>query len=226
MSAFGEIQLQSSSTPTQIASGLTQLVLDGRLAPGMPIRESTLASELGVSRNTVREAVRLLEHSGVATYELHRGVVVRTPSEADVRDVYRARLAIEVGAVRTGSRSPDLDRLVSAALDELLHALDGTDREATVNADLDFHAALVTAAGSPRLLAAYAPVLNELRLYLTILSRHGGYRDVPRLQSEHIQIADLYLNGKRARASTAIARHITENAGRVGTIARSFAASV
>lgn len=200
-------------------------MLDGRLVPGLPIRESSLAAELGVSRNTVREAVRLLENSGLARYELNRGVVVRTPSENSVRDVYRARLAIEVGAIQTGPKAADADGLVSHALAELTAALASGDDTAAVNADLDFHAALVGAAGSERLRAAYVPVLNELRLYLTILSRRGGYRDTERLQSEHREIAELYLSGKHTRAAAAVTAHITENAARVEDIARSFSST-
>ena len=54
---------------------------------------------LRVSRNTLREAFRLLSHEGLLVHELHRGVFVRELDEADLVDLYRLR---QHGRVRCG----------------------------------------------------------------------------------------------------------------------------
>jgi DNA-binding GntR family transcriptional regulator len=218
MTLASSIEINRRSTPEQIARGLSRLVLSGELPPGRPLRESVIAAELGVSRNTVREAVRLLERSGLVRYELNRGAVVREPSQADLEDVYHARLAIEVGAAYTAKDGDPAVKLVNEALDRLRAALASGDVEAAITADLDFHATLVSSAGSARLDAAFAPVLNELRLYLTILSTADEYEDVERITAEHVVIAEAFASGDRRRLASEISEHILTNAARVAAI--------
>jgi DNA-binding GntR family transcriptional regulator len=218
MATTRSIEINRRSTPEQIARGLSRLVLSGDLPPGRPLRESVIAADLGVSRNTVREAVRLLERSGLVVYELNRGAIVREPSQADLQDVYRARLAIEVGAAHLAPEGSTAAAAVSEALDKLRAALASGDAEAAITADLDFHATLVASAGSARLDAAFAPVLNELRLYLTILSTENEYEDVDRITAEHVVLAGAFASGDRERLASEISDHILTNAGRVAAI--------
>jgi DNA-binding FadR family transcriptional regulator len=65
-----------SSTSEQVADVLRENILNGELKPGAPLREQHIAKMLGISRNMVREAMRLLAREGLVTYHLHRGVVV------------------------------------------------------------------------------------------------------------------------------------------------------
>ena len=82
-----------------MAKGLRDKILRGDLGPGQPLRENAIALALKISRNTVREAVRLLEQSGLVKYEFNRGTVVIDPSVDDLMELYCARLALEVAAV-------------------------------------------------------------------------------------------------------------------------------
>lgn len=215
-----QIEIDRRSTPEQIARGLTRLVLSGELPPGRPLRESVIASELRVSRNTVREAVRLLERSGLVRYEINRGAVVREPSEADLHDLYQARLAIEVGAAWIAHESAGAVTAAKEALDQLRAALATGTAEAAICADLDFHAALVASAGSSRLDDAFASMLNELRLYLTILFTDDACGDLDRVTAEHAGIAQALASGDRQRLASQLAEHIVGDAARVTTIAR------
>src|SRR5581483_9108070 len=56
-----------------IAARLREAILDGRLAPGTPIRQEALAQQLGTSRIPVREALRQLESEGLLTLVPHSG---------------------------------------------------------------------------------------------------------------------------------------------------------
>ncbi|HET6547316.1 MAG TPA: GntR family transcriptional regulator [Solirubrobacter sp.] len=219
MPGFSSIALDRRSTAEQIAIGLSRLVLSGELAPGLPLKESAIATDLGVSRNTVREAVRIVERSGLVRYELNRGAVVREPSADDLQDVYQARLAIELGAVYTMPDDAMTDTTLTAALDALRTEAEKGVLEGTISADLDFHAALVAAAGSARLSDAYAPVLNELRLYLTILSvRDAEFEDPERLIAEHLLIADAFVVGDREGLAKEVINHCAANRDRVAQI--------
>jgi DNA-binding GntR family transcriptional regulator len=218
MSDSSRIELDRRSTPEQIARGLSRLVLSGELPPGHALREGAIATELGVSRNTVREAVRLLEHGGLVRYELNRGALVREPSQDDLKDVYRARLAIEVGAAWTADGGDAAGVLVIEALNKLRTALAKGRTEDTITADLEFHATLVAAAGSTRLSTAFSSLLNELRLYLTVLSDRNEYEDVDRVAREHGVIADAFTSRNRERLAAEVTQHIVSNAARVSAI--------
>ena len=96
-----------------MVDALRTSLFDGRLRPGTPLREVELAGALGVSRSTVREALRTLVAENLLTREPNRGVVVRTLDGADVEDLFRARHVLEAGAVRT-ARAEQLGRLAAA----------------------------------------------------------------------------------------------------------------
>src|SRR6266540_6918369 len=106
-----------SSTPEWIADTLRTAITDGRCQPGSRLREEHIARALNVSRNSVREAFRLLVHERLLAYELNKGVFVRTLSASDVVDLYRIRRLLECGAIRgsdPGARDAALGRAAEA----------------------------------------------------------------------------------------------------------------
>ncbi|MEV4267294.1 FadR/GntR family transcriptional regulator [Kribbella sp. NPDC049584] len=152
---------------TQIESGAWPR---GSRIPG----ENQLATELGVSRGTVREALRSLSLTGLleprvgdgtyvrATNEIS-GVLVRDELSASLTHVLDARAGIEAAAARLAAQRPDPDSLaaLSAALESRAAA---GDLDAFVAADAEFHRGVVVASGNPLLLRLYdaiAEVLTE-----------------------------------------------------------------
>jgi DNA-binding FadR family transcriptional regulator len=136
--------------------------------------ENQLALELGVSRGTVREALRSLSLTGLleprvgdgtyvrATNEIS-GVLVRDELSASLTHVLDARAGIAAAAARLAAARPSADSLaaLSAALESRAAA---GDLDAFVAADADFHRGVVVASGNPLLLRLYdaiAEVLTE-----------------------------------------------------------------
>ena len=99
MSALDGMVLRRLTTAQQVADGLSERILAGAFGPGDRLRESAIATELGVARNTVREAVRILELSGLVRYEVGRGAVVISPTPENVEALYTARERLETAAV-------------------------------------------------------------------------------------------------------------------------------
>ncbi|UTT67288.1 GntR family transcriptional regulator [Janibacter sp. CX7] len=158
-------QDQPGGTTSQLAAILRSRIITGDLAPGAPVRDSAVAAELGVSRNTAREALSLLRHEGLLDHRNHQGFVVRTLTTADVRDIYAARIALEVRAVQDAAYAPD------DALDELRRAVETTETaeraarwEDYASSSLEFHSALVRLLGSPLLDQFFDTILGRLRL--------------------------------------------------------------
>src|SRR5207237_10446396 len=95
-------QIHRVSVADQVASILRQRILKGELRPGMPLQEVPLAASLGVSRNTMREATRILSLEGLLTRSIHRGVAVWQLSVNYVQEVYHLRRMLEIQAVLSG----------------------------------------------------------------------------------------------------------------------------
>src|SRR5215472_4086070 len=110
------------SVADQVAGILRQRILDGELRPGTPLPEIPLASSLGVSRNTMREAVRILALEGLLKRNIHRGVVVSQLSLKDVQEIYHLRRMLEIPAVLAAKqRRPEI-------LDDLKKSVDEYER--------------------------------------------------------------------------------------------------
>src|ERR1700738_1926316 len=92
-------QIHRVSVADQVASILRQRILDGELRPGTPLQEVPLAASLGVSRNTMREATRILSLENLLKRSIHRGVAVSQLSLKDVREIYHLRRMLEIAGI-------------------------------------------------------------------------------------------------------------------------------
>lgn len=79
----------------QVIAALRQAILDFHLKPGQRLVERELIEQLGVSRTTVREALRELTSEGLVTVVPQKGAVVSTPTLEDAIDLYEVRGALE-----------------------------------------------------------------------------------------------------------------------------------
>src|SRR5665213_1809643 len=71
-----------------IAAHIRSLIFEGELRPGMRVPQDAVASDLGVSRIPVREALIVLEREGWITNEMHRGAFISALDEQAVHDHY------------------------------------------------------------------------------------------------------------------------------------------
>jgi DNA-binding GntR family transcriptional regulator len=164
------VLLSRTSTAERVASILRTRIIEGYFPPGTRLAEDSIGSALGVSRNTLREAFRLLSHERLLTHELNRGMFVRTLTVEDVVDLYRVRRLVECGVIRTiTGPHPGLDA-VAAAVADGQDALRSTDWQALGTANIKFHQALVALAGSPRSDELMSGILAELRLVFHVMA--------------------------------------------------------
>lgn len=205
------IDLTGTSVSQKVADGLVRMILDGTLKPGERVREAVIATDLGLSRNTVREAVRLLENTGLVRYIFNKGLVIWNPVDADVVDVYKARLQLELAAVASVDDATDFSS-VHEAFDRFLEALRTHDVRTIVEADLAIHQAIVGLMGSERLNGYYAQLMNELRYFLLVLSiDHREYEDTTGLEQEHRAIIDALTLKDPAQTREILSGIIEEN---------------
>lgn len=153
-----------NSTAEAAAELLRGQIAGGRLRPGAKLREEQVAAALSISRNTVREAFRLLSHEGLVDHTLHRGVFVREVSAEDIRAMYRTRRLVAPLTVDATLAQPEVVARLAEIVDSAVAAAARQEWEDVGTADIDFHRALVSACGSVHLAAMFELLLAELRL--------------------------------------------------------------
>ncbi|NWF27403.1 GntR family transcriptional regulator [Streptomyces sp. PKU-EA00015] len=169
--------LGRSSTADRVADILRSRITDGYLRPGSKLSEDAIGSALGVSRNTLREAFRLLTHERLLVHELNRGVFVRDLTVQDVTDIYRVRKLIECAAVRNLGAPPyDLSNAEAAVAEGDRAAAEGSWLELGT-ANIHFHHAVVALAQSKRLDELMRGVLAELRLVFHAMDNPRGFHE-------------------------------------------------
>ena len=144
---------------TQVLAALRDELISGGLQPGQRVNEVEVAEELGVSRGTLREAIRNLEQEGLLESVPHRGTFVRELTPEEVVHVYEVRASLESRAARNASARLDdaMREKLEAALARFQEVMesDAAFRE-IVTADLAFHEAICEASGNPILPASGA----------------------------------------------------------------------
>jgi DNA-binding GntR family transcriptional regulator len=166
---------------------------------------------MGVGRSTIREALGILVAEGLAVRVPNRGVAVKELTEDDVRDVSRARSALESAGVRRWAHAEERDR---QALRDALHAYAGLARSpgarddpaSMTEAHLRIHRALVGLTGSERLLAASDALSSEIRLGLAHLDRTRA--NLRQQVAEHAHLVELLEGGRIEAAITELDRHL------------------
>lgn len=201
--------LGRTSTAERVADILRSRIAEGYFPPGQRLSEDTIGGALGVSRNTLREAFRLLTHERLLVHELNRGMFVRVLTVEDVEDIYRTRRLLECAVVRGLGEPPyDVDP-VAAAVDNGLRAAREGDWQGVSTANIHFHRELVALAGSARVDELMRSVLAELRLAFHVVAD-------PRLLHEpylvrNREILGALADGDRERAERLLEAYLDDS---------------
>lgn len=150
---------------------LRSAIDQGLFRPGERLPQGRLAALLGSSRMPVRSALRQLEAEGFVTLEPHRGAVVRSISESEIRDLYEIRILVESYALKRvaeRAREEDLQPLRALA-----HRIDSASTFAERVALMDdFYRRLYQTANTPRIVALVMQLRSEVNRYGST-SAHG-----------------------------------------------------
>ncbi|MEU6818721.1 GntR family transcriptional regulator [Streptomyces sp. NPDC046860] len=205
--------LGRTSTAERVSDILRNRIAEGYFPPGARLSEDSIGGALGVSRNTLREAFRLLTHERLLVHELNRGVFVRVLSVADVEDIYRTRSLVECAVVRGLGEPPyPLDAL-AAAVAEGESAARENDWKALGTANIHFHRELVALARSERTDELMRTVFAELRLAFHLVD-HPRRLHEPYL-GRNRQILDALRDGDRGGAEELLSTYLSDSLERV-----------
>ena len=215
MGAIAEIT--RISVADQVAAILRQRILDGELRPGTALQEVPTAASLGVSRNTMREATRILSLEVLLKRNAHRGVTVARLSGEDVAEIYQLRHLMEIPGV-LAAKPGDADVLA-----ELRSALEGYERSVreadwvpAVRFDLQFHTLLIRFHRNSRLESFYQKLIGELRMGMVLVDRR--HDDPGGLVPVHRKMYDMLTAGEVQECAAVLARHLKDSETRLRDI--------
>ncbi len=183
----------------RLARHIRTLLISGELSPGQRLSEAAFSERFDVSRNSLREAFRLLTKDGLLRHEANRGVFVTVPSMASVIDIYRVRRMLECGALRQAWQQHPAIRVMRDAVTEGQQKRDAGDWVGVGSANMIFHTAIIDLSDSARLTEFYERISAELRLCFGLLN------DPEHLHSPFVDMNDaivtLLEQGKPAEAA-------------------------
>jgi DNA-binding GntR family transcriptional regulator len=196
----------TSTLHERICEELRLRMMKGSLQPGTRIPEARLASELNVSRGTMREALRQLRRERLITWESRRSPQVRRITAAEIADIYAVRELLEAGAARTlaALRPRERTRAVAALRGAYadLKAAHAKSVAARIDAELRFHRTICALCGNELLLQLWLDLrpLTQLMLHCIpeqVLQALGV--------EDHLELIDAIEDGDPAQAVSVVA---------------------
>ena len=172
--------INRQSLESQAADLLRRQILRGELTAGERLLESPIAARFGLSRGTIRAALRRLIEEGLVCHVPYTGYQVIDFGDHDLWELYTLRGALEslaarVAALRIEERGI---RELRAAFTKLLAAAQAQDHEEADRLDRELHNLIVRLSGHERLLDHYMRVENQFRVYIALSNRDVDAREI------------------------------------------------
>jgi DNA-binding GntR family transcriptional regulator len=191
----------------QVLDEIRRRIVDGDYPPGTRLTEERLAADFGVSRNPVREALRVVETEGFVTLTPRRGAVVTTPDAGAIGDLFAIRGSLEATAARLAAEraTPDDIAALRALLEAARVATDEQDLTRVARLNNDLHRLCIAITGNHWLMT----MSGALYLHVQWVFRIGAAERAPHSWAEHIRIVDAIEAHDPDAAEAAVRAHLT-----------------
>lgn len=203
--------VERKSLADQAAEWLRQGIWNGAFKPGQRLTETQLAEEIGLSRGTVRAALRDLAHEGLIHCFPYTGWAVEKLSVSDAQQLCVVRAALDALAARlaAANMTPENAERLEAVFTRLVRAARRRSRRLCVDCDLALHRTIFEIAGNAQLLFVYEQIEQRIRLFVALSDLDA---DFDGLIAWHQPLVDSIQNGD-ASAAERIARDNAERNG-------------
>jgi DNA-binding GntR family transcriptional regulator len=169
----------------------------------MRVTQEELAASLGVSRQPVHQALRLLKKEGFLVDAGRRGLMVSTLDAAAVEHLYQVRAVLDGLAARLAAQARR--KLDSSLIEEGRRSIAGASLRAMIRADMQFHEAIYAAAGNPLIGESAGRHWQHIGRAMGATLRPGGMRGS--VWDEHEAILAAINRGDAARAESLARAH-------------------
>ncbi|WP_068085608.1 GntR family transcriptional regulator [Polycladidibacter stylochi] len=178
-----------------VYSRLKSRIVIGKLAMGSKLSENLIASEFGVSKSPVRDAIQMLERDGLVIVKQQSGTFVVRPTKKHLKEILEHRHAIEIGSLRfcDKDRLSDLGQELSELVEQMEMAIAQDNTALFYILDRQFHEQIVASSGNQLLVRSYE---ISSALMAVILNHYGLSKDyVMKAYGEHCAIANFMIDG-------------------------------
>jgi DNA-binding GntR family transcriptional regulator len=192
----------------KIVDVLRDAILSGELKPGQALVETTLASQLGVSRAPLREALRSLGKDGLIESVPYRGTTVKTLSRKDVEEIYSLRGLHESFAIQRiieRKRKTDADKLKEIYL-KMREAAQKNNFKKLNQEDDNFHRQLILLAEHDMLTAIWEQLSLRVRQLMAITNQLK--RDPAEVAKNHLPMVEAIAKRDLKKATALIQNHM------------------
>ncbi|MBU3587858.1 GntR family transcriptional regulator [Polynucleobacter sp. 31A-FELB] len=175
----------------------------GSLAPGERILQEELAEQMNVSRSPILQALQMLKKDGLLEEAPGRGLVVTKLDATHIGQVYQIRGALDALAARLAASRKA--KIPLSLIEKGRATANGSDVNALIDADIDFHKAIYEASGNPYI--AQAAVMHWIhlrRVMGAVLQRKNSRAGI---WDEHAAIAKAIHDGDADRAAALSEQH-------------------
>lgn len=193
---------------SSVEDSLASAIISGEFGPGTLLTVPTLAAKFAVSATPVREAMLNLEKRGFVESVKNKGFRVTEVSDNDLREIVQLRGWLEVPAMLSVA-----ERLSAGSLQQLRVLADRITTAARndrfqdyLDADVEFHLALLRTTGNQRLVDMVSELRKQTRMVGLMSLSHTKELDAS--AGEHNALLDLLADGKGHEAGALLARHI------------------
>jgi GntR family transcriptional regulator, carbon starvation induced regulator len=216
---------QADRSPTLSQKALRILrrqILSGEIPPGEKLRVEVLQRKYALSSSPLREALSRLAAEGLVVADDHRGFRAAPMSPADLNDITNLRLIVEPAALgqSIAHGNDEWEARIIAAFHRL-----GRVRERIAKGEMpfnsewterhkEFHTALISAAGSPRLLAVCSGLFDESERYRRFTASALNQTLVRDTGGEHRRLMDAALARDVESSANLLRKHISLTAKR------------
>jgi DNA-binding GntR family transcriptional regulator len=212
---------QPASLADLVYNSLKELVLTSQIDPSQRLDERTLATQLGISRTPLREAIQRLVIEGFLRVEPRRGVFVNEKSKKEIVEILYVRAALESMGARLATRHVTETDVVGLRSIFSPFTPDEVERQTDEfsMANVNFHEQVLELSGCSKLIELASHIQDHMRMVRILTMRAGGRAQNALI--EHFQIIEALenrdpdLSASRMREHIlGLARHVEKAVGR------------
>jgi DNA-binding GntR family transcriptional regulator len=205
-----DLHIENNPLRERIADKLRELIVEAQIKPGDAIIETDLASQLGVSRAPLREALQILNTEGLIEIIPYHKTTVRKLTRRDITELYGLRSALESFALRLIIKQNDPAAIVQleAVYDQMVDAADRGEAAQASLLDHQFHTTIIHLSNHNLLIKMWSQVTQRVRQVLAL--RDMRRTDIRKIARSHRVIIDAIIAGDTHHADDVIDAHIMD----------------
>jgi len=187
---------------------LKKEIIKGSFKPGEKVLEGKIADQMGISRTPVREAIRVLAAEGFVILSPNQGVVVRSVSAENIREVLQIHSVLEGLAARLSCEvinEEDLKELENC-VNKMEKLANKKDSSTYSEVDLKFHELIVNICRNKRLVQMRKNISDQAQRYR--ISSLSIPRRLKESLKEHQKILEAFKTKDPKKADSTSQKHI------------------